>query len=66
MAWDPTGGKDLSVWEPGKLEYNSCSVGWSDFIFLNRQKTALNPNQSGMPADSKGVACWYFTTKRKI
>ena len=22
----------------------------------------LNPNQSGIPADSKGVACWYFNT----
>ena len=22
----------------------------------------LNPNQSGIPADSKGLACWYFNT----
>ena len=22
----------------------------------------FNPSQSGIPADSKGVACWYFNT----
>ena len=23
---------------------------------------SYNPNQNGIPADSKGVACWYFKT----
>ena len=30
---------------------------WYPFVYLN-------PNQSGMPADSKGVACWYFKTQK--
>ena len=34
-------------------------------IFLKEPKSDslfFNPNQSGIPADSKGVACWYFNT----
>ena len=30
--------------------------------FLKTFTQAFNPDQSGMPADSKGVACWYFNT----
>ena len=25
-----------------------------------RKNASINPNQRGMPAYSKGVACWYF------
>ena len=34
-------------------------------LFYNQlfpKNVLVNPNQSDMPADSKGVACWYFNT----
>ena len=34
---------------------------WKIYLFSS-VKQGLNPNQSGIPADSKGAACWYFYT----
>ena len=32
------------------------------YNLFNVTLESVNPSQSGIPADSKGVACWYFNT----